>query len=175
MAAHAVVPDRRALEAELAAFSDLAARSLRGRGELGRERLRHVEVSGALAAGLQRAQRNLGHAGERLAWVDPVVRTRACRQRLVACDWVRPMTARLGSGSQRLAAIYGHARSLSPERVIERGFAVVRRAGGTVVRGPEQVKAGDLLEIRVARGTIAATVEQGLSERPDGLKGGDNG
>ena len=52
-----------------------------------------------------------------------------------------------------------HARSLSPQQVIERGFAVVRRLDGVVVRGPEQVQPGDLLELNVARGLIAARVE----------------
>jgi exodeoxyribonuclease VII large subunit len=43
--------------------------------------------------------------------------------------------------------------------VIERGFAVVRRLDGTVVRGPDQVAMGDLVELTVARGHISARVE----------------
>ena len=35
----------------------------------------------------------------------------------------------------------------------------MRRSDGTVVRGPEQVQPGELLELSVARGLIAARVE----------------
>jgi exonuclease VII large subunit len=45
--------------------------------------------------------------------------------------------------------------------VIERGFAVVRRLDGTVVRGPEEVGLGELVELTVARGHISARVEDG--------------
>ena len=58
-----------------------------------------------------------------------------------------------------LGALARHARSLSPQHVVERGFAVVRRVDGTVVRGPDEVAPGDLVEVTVARGVIAARVE----------------
>jgi len=48
--------------------------------------------------------------------------------------------------------------ALSPAATLERGYAVVQRAGGHVVRAPEDVADGDRLGIRLARGRIAATV-----------------
>ena len=57
------------------------------------------------------------------------------------------------------ATLHRYARSLSPQHVIERGFAVVRRSDGTVVRGPGDVRPGEKLALTVAHGTIAATVE----------------
>lgn len=55
IAAHAVVPDRGQLEDELAGLLGLAAGGARRRAELGRERLRHADVTGSLATGLERA------------------------------------------------------------------------------------------------------------------------
>lgn len=47
---------------------------------------------------------------------------------------------------------------LDPQRVLERGFAIVRH-DGRVVRHAEVAEAGDRLDIRVAEGTLTARVE----------------
>jgi exodeoxyribonuclease VII large subunit len=159
IAAHAVVPDRHALEAELAAYRDVAARGVKGRVDLVSQRLSRAEAGGALAAGLERSASRLRHAGDRLSWAHPSPGAETCRRRLEGCDWRRPMASLLESRSQRLSALSRHASSLSPQQVIRRGFAVVRRADGTVVRDPGQVGAGERLELTVARGTISARVE----------------
>jgi exodeoxyribonuclease VII large subunit len=49
---------------------------------------------------------------------------------------------------------------------VERGFAIVRRVDGTVVRGPDQVAPGEIVEISVARGVIAARVEAAAGPNP---------
>ena len=71
LAAHAVVPDRSALEVELEALLQVAARELRAQRELSWERLKRAEVAGALASGLSRARAKLVHDGERLSWAHP--------------------------------------------------------------------------------------------------------
>jgi exodeoxyribonuclease VII large subunit len=50
-------------------------------------------------------------------------------------------------------------RSLSPLATLERGYAVVQTADGTVVRDPSRVRAGERLEARVALGRIGVRVE----------------
>jgi exodeoxyribonuclease VII large subunit len=55
--------------------------------------------------------------------------------------------------AQRLAA---QLRALSPAATLDRGYAVVQRADGAVVRDPAEVAAGDALRIRVARGELTA-------------------
>ncbi len=78
------------------------------------------------------------------------------------------MTARVATAEQRLDGLARHARSLSPQHVLERGFAVVRQLDGTVVRDPGQVQEGEMVELSVARGLIAARVEPVASRgRPD--------
>jgi exodeoxyribonuclease VII large subunit len=159
IAAHAVVPDRRTIDAELAGLLERAATALGGRRDQGRHRLERSEVSGALAAGLQRARSRLDHAGDRLGWAHPGPAAAGGRRRLAACDWHRPFAAHLAADQERLNALHRHAQSLSPQHVIERGFAVVHRSDGAVVRGPDEVRPGESITVTVARGTIAATVE----------------
>jgi exodeoxyribonuclease VII large subunit len=55
----------------------------------------------------------------------------------------------------RLAA---QVRALSPAATLERGYAVVQRADGAVLRDPAEVSPGDALRVRVARGELHATV-----------------
>jgi len=54
----------------------------------------------------------------------------------------------------RLAA---ELRALSPQRTLDRGYAVVRDAAGAIVRDADRVEAGTELDIRVANGEISAT------------------
>ena len=163
LAAHAVVPDRQALQAELEGWVELAGRELRTRRELCRERLRRAGPAGALAVGLSRAQARFAHAGERLSWSHPGAAARSRRQRLAVCDWRRPFSAHLKSSRQRLSALHRHAQSLSPEHALARGYAIVKRADGAVVRSPEEVAVGERLSLVVARGVIAARVDGPLA------------
>ena len=50
-------------------------------------------------------------------------------------------------------------RALSPAATLERGYAVVQRLDGAVVRRPDEVDAGDRIRVRLADGELAATVE----------------
>ena len=159
LAAHAVVPDRQALQAELAGWLELAGRELSARRRLCRERLKRAGPAGALAAGLSGARARFVYVGEKLSWSHPGAAARSRRQRLAACDWRRPFAAHLKSSRQRLSATYRHAQSLSPEHALERGYAIVKRADGAVVRSPEEVAVGERLSLVVARGVIAARVD----------------
>lgn len=48
-------------------------------------------------------------------------------------------------------------RALSPQATLDRGFAVVQTAKGTVVRDPKKVRDGDALRLRLALGELGAT------------------
>jgi exodeoxyribonuclease VII large subunit len=50
-------------------------------------------------------------------------------------------------------------RTLSPAATLDRGYAIVHRADGAVVRKPADVAEGDPLRIRLAGGDLAATAE----------------
>jgi exodeoxyribonuclease VII large subunit len=71
--------------------------------------------------------------------------TRCLRHRLDAADAeLRHTTARL--------------RALSPAATLDRGYAIVQRADGAVVRYPADVEVGDPLRLRLAGGELAAEV-----------------
>jgi exodeoxyribonuclease VII large subunit len=70
----------------------------------------------------------------------------------------RSFAATIDAERKELKAITAHLRSLSPQSTLDRGYSVVRSASGDVIRDPEQLKSGDLLAIKVARGETSATV-----------------
>jgi len=49
--------------------------------------------------------------------------------------------------------------ALSPLAVLDRGFAMVTRADGAIVRDAAQVSRGEQLRIRLASGGLAVIVE----------------
>jgi exodeoxyribonuclease VII large subunit len=80
--------------------------------------------------------------------------------RLAAVGWRRPLASRLAAAAERVAADRRHLTALSPERVLERGYAVARRADGTVLRRADQVAAGEPVDVRLATGRLSARVEE---------------
>ncbi len=70
----------------------------------------------------------------------------------------RSFAATIEAERKELKAITAHLRSLSPQSTLDRGYSVVRSASGDVIRDPKQLKSGDLLAIKVAKGETSATV-----------------
>jgi exodeoxyribonuclease VII large subunit len=69
----------------------------------------------------------------------------------------RSFTATIEGERKELKAITAHLRSLSPQSTLDRGYSVVRNAKGDVIRDPKQVKSGEILAIKVAKGETSAT------------------
>ena len=61
--------------------------------------------------------------------------------------------------------------TVSPDAILARGFAIVLDPSGGTVRSPEQVATGDPLLIKVAHGSVTATVTDGL-KKPRRRSGG---
>jgi exodeoxyribonuclease VII large subunit len=55
----------------------------------------------------------------------------------------------------RTESLLRHLRAVSPQHTLERGYAVVRHADGTIVRDRQEVQADELLRVTVARGDFA--------------------
>ena len=49
-------------------------------------------------------------------------------------------------------------RSLSPQSTLDRGYAVVQKSNGDLVRNPRDVKVGELVQLRLAKGEIGAQI-----------------
>jgi exodeoxyribonuclease VII large subunit len=70
----------------------------------------------------------------------------------------RSFAATIDAERKELKAITAHLRSLSPQSTLDRGYSVVRNAKGDVIRDPKQLKSGDAIAIKVAKGETSATV-----------------
>ncbi|GAA4357515.1 exodeoxyribonuclease VII large subunit [Angustibacter luteus] len=71
----------------------------------------------------------------------------------------RALGGRLDRAGDAVRHLAVQVRSLSPQATLDRGYAVVQRADGVVVRSPDEVATGDALRLRVAAGEIAATAD----------------
>jgi len=69
----------------------------------------------------------------------------------------RALVTALERGESDVVRLAAQVRALSPQATLDRGYAVVQVAAGTVVRAPDEVREGDPLRVRVARGEFAAT------------------
>jgi len=69
--------------------------------------------------------------------------------------------ARLGQFRADLTRLSGLLRSLGPQAVLDRGYAVVLKGDGSIVRSPAQVSTGEGLDLRVAEGRLKVKVEGG--------------
>ncbi|MDH4160024.1 MAG: exodeoxyribonuclease VII large subunit [Actinomycetota bacterium] len=68
----------------------------------------------------------------------------------------RAMAGRLDRERDGLAHTTARLRSLSPQATLDRGYAVVQRDDGAVVRAPEEVRPAEHLLVRVAGGSFDA-------------------
>lgn len=65
---------------------------------------------------------------------------------------------RLGRADTELEHTLARLRALSPAATLSRGYAIVQRADGHVLRKAGEVKKGDALRVRLAEGELAAKV-----------------
>jgi exodeoxyribonuclease VII large subunit len=129
-----------------------------------------------LRANLARLATRLGQVArrqvaERRLWLDERVRTlrRLSPRVLIAARQQRvdELAGRVGrSARHRLAVARERLRSatlrlaaLDPRAVLGRGYAIVRRADGTVVFSPGQVVPGERIDVQVRDGAFGAEVE----------------
>ena len=182
-AAEMVVPDTRARADALRHTRARLARAAMARVQDGARRLRAVEkrlgdprlvlaasqqtlddrvarLETALRRPLARRAERLGVIERRLARLHPSVRLGEESRALVALG--SRMASRLRAlVSQRERELRGLAAGLdamSPLKVLSRGYAIATTVEGRAVRGIGDVKVGDALELRLARGRLAATV-----------------
>jgi exodeoxyribonuclease VII large subunit len=63
----------------------------------------------------------------------------------------------LQARAERVDALAHKLELVSPEAVLGRGYAIVQRAGGEVVRDPDRVAKGEELDVRLARGVLGVS------------------
>ena len=73
---------------------------------------------------------------------------------------VRSLEHRVRRADDDLRHTVARLRALSPKSTLQRGYAIVQRADGHVVRAADEVKTDDLLRVRLAEGELSATVTE---------------
>jgi exodeoxyribonuclease VII large subunit len=93
----------------------------------------------------------------------------ALRGRLEIAD--KSMTTslhrRLHALEARLRVASGKLNAVSPLATLQRGYAIVTNADGHVVTEATEVKTGDVIQTKLARGSLQARVEQVTPHRDD--------
>lgn len=115
---------------------------------LGRAADSLTDVAGRMPRG---AHRDLTAAGQRMSQAALLVLVQPARQ--------------IGRAAERLDGRMKRLYALDPQRVVERGYAVVRLAEGGVVTDPSQVPAQASLRVQLKRGVLRA--------RSEGSEGGE--
>ena len=122
------------------------------------------EMQNAIAVAMQQ---RIDRAGERLEQIAnrPVLKSplasfegkkqnlELLRNRLVAAQ-----SGRISAQRQRFVAQVGKLDAMSPMKVLTRGYAMVAKEDGTIVRSVRDVKPREPIAVRVSDGTIVATV-----------------
>ncbi len=119
-------------------------------------------LEASILALLDRARRDLDHQTIALRRASPAGVLNRKRQMLDEMLRALQMAVRhsIELRRARVRGLEGQLKPLSPLSTLERGYAIVRRRDNrAVVRSVQQAQPGQLLEIRVADGSIPAQVE----------------
>ena len=185
-AAERTSPNRIELVERLAAVAGRARRAAaagterrRSAVELQRRRLRHPllrienlaqrtdELGRRAAVAFERrrddARRRIALLSHRLDRVRPNPRELRSKIEVLERRARSAMAERQARASARVRELARALHAVSPDRTLERGYAIVYRDGG-IVRNAREVAPGDAVTARLARGRIGATV---TSSDPD--------
>ncbi|AXG80049.1 exodeoxyribonuclease VII large subunit [Streptomyces paludis] len=141
-AAKRIVPDVGEELERVQALRDRALRSVRGL--------------------LDREERGLAHALARPVMRRPrrMVEERAAEVSALADRSRRVLRHQLDRADSELSHTLARVVALSPAATLERGYAVLQRPDGTVVRSPAEVTAAEELRARVAEGEFTVRVTE---------------
>ena len=161
IAAEIAVPVLADLADQLQAFNAQLSTALRSRGEFFAQRVDQLAdaLSSTLTIAVSDAERRLAQAAPRLNAALVQVETRAARR----LEGLRPrlepaVRLCLQRAESRLETAAAKLKAYSPYGVLERGYSLTTAADGSVVRDAAQLKGGDVLTTRLARGTVKSVV-----------------
>lgn len=114
----------------------------------------------AVRALLDREQSGLASLRSRPCLADPhsMLTPRATEISALRDRSRRVLAAALDRAADDIAHTLARVTALSPAATLERGYAVVQRGDGTVVRRATDARIGDVLRARLAEGELAVTV-----------------
>ena len=122
----------------------------------------------ALAGHLRRKRRQVDELAASVLRHDPRQNLAQARDRLQTCrtHLDRAQERLVHTHASTLGALDARLHSLSPLAVLDRGYALVLNAEGTLVRSTAQLAAGDSLTTRLADGAFISRVESTAPKQP---------
>ena len=73
----------------------------------------------------------------------------------------RALAADLGRAADDMGHLRARLRALAPSATLQRGYAIVQRPGGGVVRSATGVSRGERLTVRFAEDQLSVTADDG--------------
>ena len=160
LAATAVIPSRAELDGRLSGMWGTIDGAVRQLATASAARLTAVDPLDALEEGSAAASSRLERVAGHIRLLDPSRRVAESVRLLDSIDWSSALDHRLRRGGGQLADRRHTLDALDPVRVLERGYAVVRDAAGSVVRDAATVASGAHVDIQLARGRLGARVDE---------------
>ena len=71
----------------------------------------------------------------------------------------RSMSGALAIAKEEISGLRTQVRTLSPQATLDRGYSVVQKSNGHVVRKASEIKSGEKLRLRLAQGEVGAITE----------------
>lgn len=162
-AAELAVPVKTELENQITRFAARLGGSLQNQVHILRERIpgfRQTMVH-ALTDHLRLRQQQVDEAGRTLA---ETLRNTVAVQKQRLPGLQQTMTHRLESAAaewkQNLRRLEVQMRALSPLAVLDRGYSLTQTVEGKVVRDAAQLKTGEAIRTRLAKGTVLSEVKE---------------
>jgi exodeoxyribonuclease VII large subunit len=186
-AAEMVIRSRQEVESQVARLERELEKGMRYRLMMGRQRLTELAQHGAFGRMMNLIQRRqqrvddltnrLTHAqrdrfeAQRRRFETLAAAVRHYDLRLVLAGIARELNAKVGAMGAatrnlllqrraRLERLASQIEALSPVAILDRGYALVFDVSGKLVKDAAQVKVGEDIRARVARGEIDATVKK---------------
>ncbi|MFG2604418.1 exodeoxyribonuclease VII large subunit [Streptomyces sp. NPDC048514] len=130
--------------------------------EFERVRMLRDRARRCMNAFLEREERGLAHALARPSMEDPhrMLDERADHTASLVERSRRTLGHLLDRADSELTHTHARVVALSPAATLKRGYAVLQRSDGHVVRDPDEVGRGEALRARVADGEFSVTVDE---------------
>ena len=124
----------------------------------------------AVRGAIQEARHRLTRCEARLLPHSPQRRTGELRARIdsLAARLERQMSAELARMEHRVLLAHRTLQTASPLATLARGFAIVTRADGSLLRDAASAKPGERIEARLANGRLQAQVSRVLASEDEG-------
>ncbi|MFQ5430995.1 MAG: exodeoxyribonuclease VII large subunit [Nitrospinota bacterium] len=132
-------------------------------------RMRIDELFSRMVSGVKRNRleidRNVSSIAKHLHALKPSMQIKRKKDQVESLrkNLYQLLAAQLGGKRRRFETAGGKLNALSPMKVLERGYSITRKPDGAVITDQAQTKIGELLEILLHKGRVAARVENKIS------------